>query len=129
MYQKKQFEPTTSHYKILQTIKLLNDKHLYPLPEGVGKILRGEEDDEAILYKDFPTYKTLISYPSKKICRYILMLLRYEYLTKIFDRKSNELYLRITEFGKIELEKYLKKYKPKFKKKVVASKPTIVKID
>ena len=36
------FTLTVSHYKILETIKELNEKNLYPTPKGVNNILKGE---------------------------------------------------------------------------------------
>ena len=119
---------STTDYKILQTIFLLNKENKYPLPEGVKKILNGEKDDETLQYQEYPTYMTLISYSSKKISRYILMLLRYKYLEKIYDKTTDELYLKITRLGEDELNVYLRKHHPHFKKREQVSRPTIVEI-
>lgn len=124
----KELKLTPSHIKILKTISLLNSKHLYPLPEGVGNILKGKVDLETNQYQDLLTYSTLLSFSSKKICRYILMLQRYGYLDKIYDKKTDNLYLRTTEKGEAILFDYLKKHKNIFKKKSGVNKTLIVKI-
>jgi len=119
---------STTDFKILETVALLNTEDKYPLSEGIGKILKGEEDEETLPFIKYPTFKTLISYSSKKISRYILMLLRYHYLERIYDEKTEELYLKITELGKEELKKNNKKHHPHYKKRMVVNKPTIVTI-
>ena len=120
---------TTSHHKILLTISYLNKMHLYPLSEGVFRILCGDVSDDIIIYKDCPTYGTLISFNSKKVSRYIMMLCRYGYLGKKYDEKSNELYLEVTPKGDIASKKYFKRYQGSLKKKTPKGKPVIVKID
>ena len=113
----------TNDLKILETIDLLNQKDIFPLPEGVYKILCGSEDEEINEYKDLPTYKTLVSYNSKKISRLIVMLVRYQYLEKIYDEDSDELYLKVSDKGKVSLIDYHKKHKYTFVKKQVKNKP------
>jgi len=123
-----EFRLTTSHYKILLTVSLLNDLGYYPLPSGIRKILIGKVDDETKEFVEFPTFNTLISFPSKKISRYVMMLHRYHYVDKIYDSKTDELYIKITDLGLSSLLKYQKKHKRSFTKKKVTSNPTIVKI-
>ena len=125
---KKIYIPTTTEIKILDTIKLLNDSSEYPLPLGVYNILVGSPAPEFEKYQELPTFKTLTSYTSKHISRLIMMLLRNEYLCKIYDEKTNELYLEITEKGDLFLFDYHKKHKYRFVKKMPSKKPLIVKI-
>lgn len=125
---KSTFTLTVSHYRILETIKELNCKDLYPTPKGVNNILKGEIDDETIKYKDINTYATLISFPGRKLCSYILNMVRREYLTYIYDEKSDGMYLRITPKGDMTLFNYLKKHKYSYRKKEAVSKPEIVEI-
>ena len=119
----------TTDYKILETISLLNKDHYYPLAQGVYKILVGSDDEEIEPFKNFPTYKTLVSYTSKKISRYIVMLLRYKYLERIYDETSDKLYLKVSIKGETELIKYHKKHKYSFAKKKVNKEKTIIKIE
>lgn len=126
---KKELRLTTTHFKILETVEYLNNGHFYPLAHGVRKILMGEEDEETLSFKDCPTYGTLISYPSKKISRYVMMLQRYHYLGKKYDPVSDKLYLEISELGISTLLKYRKKHKLTYKKKKYLKEVTIVKID
>ena len=119
----------TSDLKIIETISLLNNDNYYPLAEGVYKILVGLYDEEAVKFNEFPTYKTLISYNSKKVSRLIMMLLRYHYLERVYDPSSDKLYLKVAPKGETELVKYHKKHKYKFTKKEVNLEPTIVKLD
>ena len=125
----KELDLTTSHHKILLTISYLNGLKLYPLPEGVYRILIGDVSDEIIIYKDCPTYGMLISFNSKKVSRYIMMLCRYGYLGKKYDERTNELYLEVTPKGDIASKKYFKRYQGSLKKKTPKGKPVIVKID
>ena len=109
----------TSDYKILETVSLLNKNDLYPLSEGVYKILAGVDDDETKLYKNIATYKTLISYNSKKVARLIMMLLRYHYLENKYDIPSDKFYLKITDKGIVALIDYHKKHRYSYKQKKV----------
>ena len=125
---KSNYIPSTSEIKILETVSYLNEKGLYPLPLGVYKILIGSSEDDFIIYHDLPTYRTLTSFSSKHISRLIMMLLRNNYLSKIYDEKSDELYLKIADRGVAFLLHYHKKHKYSFRKKVVSKKPLIVEI-
>ena len=118
----------TSDLKILRTVYELNCKQFYPLSEGVYKILSGVDDEETKEYTYVSTYKTLISYNSKKVSRFIVMLLRYGYLEKIYDKSTDELYLKISDKGLVALLDYQKKHKYKFKEKAPIEAKTIVKI-
>lgn len=125
----KVFIPSTSDIKILRTVQLLNSKGLFPLSQGVYKILSASGEDEYIGYRDLPTYGTILSYSSKHISRLVMMLLRNNYLEKVFDKETNELYLAITPKGDMFLRDYDKKHKYSFKKKDVNKKPLIVEIN
>lgn len=125
----KELRLTITHYKILETVEYLNNLHYYPLAHGVRKILMGEVDEEALSFKDCPTYGTLISYPSKKLSRYVMMLQRYHYLAKKYDLVTDKLYLEISPLGTSELLKYRKKHKLSYKKKTIQKETTIVHIE
>lgn len=118
-----------TYYKVLLTIKLLNDLHYYPLNEGIFKILNGKIDDETKQFSAFPTFGTLASFTSKKVSHFTLMLFRYGYIGKIFDSKSNNLFFRITEFGEQSIDAFEKKHKLRFSNKKTHFEQTIVKID
>ncbi|MFA6675584.1 MAG: hypothetical protein WCS49_01750 [Bacilli bacterium] len=124
----KELALSITHYKVLHTIASLNDLSLYPNQEGVYKILSGIRDNETKEASLIPTFGTLISYSSKKICHYVLALSRYEYLKNIFDPQTEELYLEVTPKGRRELELFLKKKRLPYSKTIRISKPTITKI-
>lgn len=124
----KELKLSITHIKILHTIKYLNDLKLYPNQEGIYKILSGLKDEETEALMECPTFGSLISYSSKKVCHYILALNRYGFVAKIFDRESKELYFTLTEKGVIELFTYLKKHKNGYSKKKKMLKKTIVRI-
>ena len=124
----KELTLTTSHHKILLTVSYLNQNKYYPLSEGVYRILAGDVADDIIIFKDCPTYGTLISFNSKKVARYIMMLCRYGYLGKKYDERTNELYLEITPKGEMVSTKYFRRYQGSLKKKTPKGKPVIVKI-
>ncbi|HHT67369.1 MAG TPA: hypothetical protein GX010_04010 [Erysipelotrichaceae bacterium] len=125
----RQLKFNQTYYKVLLTIKLLNDLNYYPLNEGVFKILSGKIDDETERFSAFPTFGTLSSFTNKKISHLTLMLFRHGYINKIFDSKRNKLYFRITEFGEQSLDTYGKKHKLRFSHRKTRFEETIVKID
>ena len=121
------YKLSTSDLKILETVYLLNEKGIYPLTEGVYLILVGDDSPQIKEYSDLATYKTLVSYPSKKLSRLVMMLLRYHYLERIYDEASDELYLKVAEKGLVELVDYHKKHKYKFVQKKVKDKQLFLK--
>ena len=123
-----EFRLTVSHFKILATIKELNDSHKYPTARGVNNILMGKLDVETRQYINIQTFGTLISFPGRKLCSYILNMVRRNYLTYIYDKKSDGMYLAITEKGEEELYVYQKKHKNSYKKKTPHRKSEIVEI-
>ncbi|MCR5184759.1 MAG: hypothetical protein K6C32_01585 [Bacilli bacterium] len=125
----KNLELIITHYKLLDTVKWLNDQHLYATQLGIFKIVHGDIDEDTIGMMDSPTFSTLISYGSKKVARFLLALLRYGYLIKIYDKKSDMLYLSITFKGREALEAYHKKHKRPYVKSKKKFNPQIVKIE
>ena len=61
-------------------------------------------------------FSTLTSYGSKKINRYILALVRYGYLEKMYLKREDRLVLSLTEKGEVVLFDYQLKHKKPFKK-------------
>ena len=118
-----------THYKLLDTVKALNDMHLYASATGVFKIVHGDIDEDTVQLIDLPTFSTLTSYGSKKIARFLLALHRYGYLIKVYDKASNGLYLSITLKGREALELYHKKHPQDYKKSTRKFKKEIVKIE
>ncbi len=125
---KSEFRLTVSHFKILETIKELNDLHKYPTPKGVNNILMGKLDTETRQYIDLKTFGTLISFPGRKLCSYILNMTRRGYLAYMYDKKTDGMYLYVTEKGEEEVFRFEKKHKNEFKKKTPHHKPEIVEI-
>jgi hypothetical protein len=117
-----------THFKILDTIYELNQHSLYPNAEGVFKIVTGVSDEEMRDYEHIKTYGTLISYGSKKVARYIMMLQRNGYVKKVFDAETNNLFLEIRERGISALKAYHKRHKNPYVRKTVNLNKTIVKI-
>lgn len=124
----KTFHLTVSHFKILETIKCLNDMHKYSTPKGVNNILTGKFDVETRQFASFQTFGTLISFHGRKICSYILNMVRRGYLAYIYDENTDGMYLYITEKGEEELFTFQKKHKEEYKKKTPKSKPEIVEL-
>ena len=122
------FTLTITYIKILETVFELNEKGFYPLPQGVYKIVSGKTDEETLDYKWIKTYGSLISFSSKKVSRFIMMLLRYEYLHKKYDPNTDELYLARAFLKKSSLFEYQRKHKINYSKKESNKRRTIVKI-
>lgn len=124
----KEFRLSVSHFKIIETIKELNDSKKYPTPKGVNNILMGKLDTETRKYIDLKTFGTLISFPGRKLCSYILNMVRRGYLSYIYDKHTDGMYLIVTEKGEEELYRYLKRHKNAYKKKTPHHKCEIVEI-
>lgn len=124
--QNKSFTLNSGYYKILHVVDSLNQNDDYPLPQGVYKILKGTVDEETKKYQNLDTFGSSISYTSKKVSRFVTMLIRYDYLKKKYDPSTDELYLEITPLGTQTLRDYFKKRRSAFLKKNVLKKKTIV---
>lgn len=125
----RQLHLNQTYYKVLLTIKLLNDLQYYPLNEGIYKILNGKIDDDTRPFSAFPTFGTLSSFTSKKVSHLTLMLFRYGYIGKIFDPNSNKLFFRISFSGEQFVEEFGQRHKLRFVNKRTEYVKTIVKIE
>ena len=125
----KEVKLNQTYYKVLITIKALNDLHYYPLNEGIYKILVGVVDEDTKQFTDLDCFGTLISFTSKKVCRLTMMLYRYGYIGRIFDTQTKTLYFSLTDKGREVTESFLKNHKKPFARRSKNITPTIVKID
>ena len=124
----KKFELIITHYKILDTINELNMRHMYPLSDGVYKIVAGIVDEETMDLIDLSTFGTLLSFGSKKVCRFLLALQRHGYIKKIYNQETDKLYYATTMLGEEALRLYHKKHKKPYVKKQRPFKKTILKL-
>ena len=125
----KEVKLNQTYYKVLITIKALNDLHYYPLNEGIYKILVGVVDEDTKPFVDLDCFGTLISFTSKKVCRLTMMLYRYGYIGRIFDTQTKKLYFSLTDKGIEVTEAFLKTHIKPFARRNKNVTPTIVKID
>lgn len=125
----KEVKLNQTYYKVLITIKALNDLHYYPLNEGIYKILVGVVDEDTKQFVDLDCFGTLISFTSKKVCRLTMMLYRYGYLGRVFDTQTKKLYFSLTDKGIEATETFLRNHKKPFARRNKNVTPTIVKID
>lgn len=125
----KEVKLNQTYYKVLITIKALNDLHYYPLNEGIYKILVGVVDEDTKQFVDLDCFGTLISFTSKKVCRLTMMLYRYGYVGRVFDTQTKKLYFSLTDKGIEVTEAFLKTHKKPFARRNKNVTPTIVKID
>ncbi len=125
----KEVKLNQTYYKVLITIKALNDLHYYPLNEGIYKILVGVVDEDTKPFVDLDCFGTLISFTSKKVCRLTMMLYRYGYLGRVFDTQTKKLYFSLTDKGIEATETFLRNHKKPFARRSKNVTPTIVKID
>ncbi len=125
----KEVKLNQTYYKVLITIKALNDLHYYPLNEGIYKILVGVVDEDTKPFVDLDCFGTLISFTSKKVCRLTMMLYRYGYLGRVFDTQTKKLYFSLTDKGIEATESFLRNHKKPFARRSKNVTPTIVKID
>lgn len=123
-----EFKLTVSHYKILQTVNELNKQKKYPTAKGINNILQGKLDPETRRYINLKTFGTLLSYPGRRLCSYILNMVRRGYLSYIYDKSSDGMYLRLTEKGEVEIFNYERKHKNSYTKKEPHRKAQIVEI-
>ena len=125
---KSEFRLTVSHYKILQTVNELNKNKFYPTAKGINNILQGKLDPETRKYINLKTFGTLLSYPGRRLCSYILNMVRRGYLSYIYDKRSDDMYLRLTEKGEVEVFNFERKHKNQYTKKEPHRKAQIVEI-
>ena len=125
----KEVKLNQTYYKVLITIKALNDLHYYPLNEGIYKILIGVVDEDTKQFVDLDCFGTLISFTSKKVCRLTMMLYRYGYLGRVFDTQTKKLYFSLTDKGIEATETFLRNHKKPFARRSKNVTPTIVKIN
>ena len=125
----KEVKLNQTYYKVLITIKALNDLHYYPLNEGIYKILIGVVDEDTKQFVDLDCFGTLISFTSKKVCRLTMMLYRYGYLGRVFDTQTKKLYFSLTDKGIEATETFLRNHKKPFARRNKNVTPTIVKIE
>lgn len=123
-----EFRLTISHYKILQTVNELNKVKKYPTAKGINNILQGKLDPETRKYIELKTFGTLLSYPGRRLCSYILNMVRRGYLSYIYDKVSDDMYLRLTEKGEIEVFNFERKHKNEYTHKEPHRKAQIVEI-
>lgn len=119
---------TSSHYKILFTVKFLNDVSRYPSAKGVRNVLSGNNDAETIKYASLKTYETLISCPSRRFSSLVNNLLRHDYLKYIYDKKSDSMYLRLSNKGLDTITRFNVNKTAIFRKKISHHKCEIVEI-
>lgn len=124
----KELEISITHIKILETISELNKRNMYPLSDGVYKIVAGIIDEETMKLMDISTFSTLVSFNSKKVCRYLLALKRYGYIKKIYNKEKDNLFYITTQKGEEEILRFHKRHKRPFIKKQRKFKETILKI-
>ena len=125
---KSDFRLTVSHYKILQTVNELNKDKKYPTAKGINNILQGKLDPETRKYVNLKTFGTLLSYPGRRLCSYILNMVRRGYLSYIYHKESDDMYLRLTEKGEVEVFNFERKHKNQYTKKEPHRKAQIVEI-
>ena len=125
---KNEFRLTVSHYKILQTVNELNKEKKYPTAKGINNILQGKLDPETRKYINLKTFGTLLSYPGRRLCSYILNMVRRGYLSYIYDKGSDDMYLRLNEKGEVEVFNFERKHKNNYTKKEPHRKAQIVEI-
>lgn len=117
-----------TYIKVLDTINELNENDCYPINMGIYKILAGKDDEETKEFSYIKTFGTLVSTTSKKICNLTMMLFRHGYIEKFYHAPTNELYFKITEKGKLELDQFHKNSTMKYSKKEQSIQPTILKL-
>jgi hypothetical protein len=96
------------------------------MKEGIGKLLRGEIDDETMKFSNITAFGTLISFKGRKLSSYILVLQRRGYLLNKYDSKSNAFFLAITAKGEEEIRLFFKRHPRVFKKKTQTFTNTIL---
>lgn len=124
----KEYIPTIAEIKILDTIARLNEDNYYPLPVAIYLIVTGDETPEISYYYDLPAYGTLTSFNQKQVSRLITKMIHHSLIENIYDERTDELYLKVTNNGFKALENHFKTHKSTFAKHKKERKPIIVKI-
>ena len=120
-------ELSVSTYKILETLKCLNDQGYYALASGISKILTGVKDEETIRFANFRTFATLATFNPRKTGRAMNKLFIRGYINKIYNAELEIDYYAISMDGLFILNQYLKTHKKPYAKTTVKFKPSIIK--
>ena len=126
---KKSFELNITLYKILLTVYELNSMNKYPSLKGVHNVLKGREDRETNQYVFLSTYGTLTSLQSRKFASYVSLLEKKAYLAYKYDKKTDKLYIYISQAGISLMDDFSKHHKVNLKKHIKNPNLEIVEIN
>ena len=115
-------------YKILYTIRYLNNLECFPSIKGVFKILTGVLDNETTSFSSVETFKSLVSMTSKRLTRDVARLFNSRFLRRIYNNENEDYYYGLTEEGQNVLIEYESHHKVSIKKSKSKDKLTIIKM-
>ena len=114
-------------YKLLLTVRYLNELGFTPSVSGILKIITGIIDEETDNFSLCPTFQTLVSYGSKRLSRDINTLVSNGYLHRIHKEEFSDYYYEITENGKLVMDSFKAHHKINLSKHETKKVPTIIK--
>ena len=114
-------------YKLLLTIRYLNELGFTPSVSGILKIITGIIDEETDNFSLCPTFQTLVSYGSKRLSRDINHLVSEGYIHRIHKEEYSDYYFEITERGKAIMDNFKAHHKINLNKHEINKRPTIIK--
>ena len=114
-------------YKLLLTVRYLNELGYTPSVSGILKIITGIIDEDTDKFALCPTFQTLVSYGSKRLSRDINTLVSSGYLRRILNESFSDYYFEITDNGKMIMDDFKAHHKISLSKHETKKIPTIIK--
>ena len=126
---RKHYSINITDYKVLLTIKYLNELNYLPSSLGVYKILSGVKDEETEMFQLCETFQVIVSFTNKKVTRIINNLVSNGYLKRTYDQIDDDSYYLLTDLGKTSLDNFKKHHKIHLKKHEINKKRSFIKIN
>ena len=125
---RKRYIINVTDYKVLLTIKYLNDLNYQPSSLGVFKILSGVVDEETEMFQLCETFQVIVSFTNKKITRIINNLVSNGYIKRTYSEEDDDYYYQLTDLGSASIENYKKHHKIHLKKHEINKKKSFIKV-
>ena len=114
-------------YKVLLTVRYLNELGFIASTSGIHKIITGIIDEETENFSLCPTFQVLVSYAPKKLTRDLNTLVSNGYLHRIHKEEYSDYYFEVSEQGKASMAYFESHHKINLKKHEINKRPTIIK--
>jgi len=126
--EKKAYRVKRAQLKLMDVVKSLRERGAAASADGLGKIVNGSSDPEAIAFRDLDSFGSLVSLNGKRCKGLVRLLVERDYLRQIYVEEEDEYFLALTAKGEEAVAAY--RAHPHKKKPFVPTKTkkTIIKL-